>query len=319
MTAKVMQELLRYESAGTSYRYKNGYNEICIFSTRERKPIKIPGGNITVAILLAFATAFIVKQLPQFVQDFIVQDLTEPLLSNLMELIVGVTIPTIFISVVSSICIMDDIATLNDIGFRVIRRFVLNMLLIIGASMCSCVLMFPVLSPEGDSNVFIGQIIAMFLNAVPDDLFKPFVEGNVLQIVMIAFLVGVCIVILDKRAANLKPLINDLKTLLMKMMELVLKIIPLTIFLSIFRTIVTTSFAEFAGVWKIAVTTFLTVALLLTLMLIHLRLKYGVGVKEFFKLNKRIFLFSISTVNGSASMMINMDVCKNDLKIAPNL
>ena len=53
MTAKVMQELLRYESAGTNYRYKNGYNEISIFSTRERKPIKIPGGNITVAILLA--------------------------------------------------------------------------------------------------------------------------------------------------------------------------------------------------------------------------------------------------------------------------
>ncbi len=86
-------------------------------------------------------------------------------MSNLMELIVGVTIPTIFISVVSSICIMDDIATLNDIGFRVIRRFVLNMLLIIGASMCSCVLMFPVLALEGDSNVFVGQIIAMFLNA----------------------------------------------------------------------------------------------------------------------------------------------------------
>ena len=206
MTAKVMQNLLNYETAGTSYRYQNGYNEISIFSTRERKPINIPGGNITIAILLAFAAAFIVEQLPQFVQDFIVKELTEPILSNLMELIVGVTIPTIFISVVSSICMMDDIATLNDLGFRVIRRFVLKMLLIVAASMCSCALIFPVLALEGSSNVFVGQIIAMFLNAVPDDLFKPFVEGNVLQIVMIAFLVGVCIVILDKRAANLKPL-----------------------------------------------------------------------------------------------------------------
>ena len=203
MTATVMQNLLRYESAGTTYSYSNGYNEIRIFSTKERKPIKIPGGNITIAILLAFAASFVVRQLPQF---------------NLMELIVGVTIPTIFISVVSSICIMDDIATLNDIGFKVLRRFIFKMLLIIGAAMCSCAVLFPVISTEGSGNVFVGKIIEMLLDAVPDDLFKPFIEGNVLQIVMIAFLVGVCIIILDKRAANLKALIGDTKTLLMKMM-----------------------------------------------------------------------------------------------------
>ena len=61
------------------------------------------------------------------------------------------------------------------------------------------------------------------------------------------------------------------------------------------------------------------IALLGLILLIHLKLKYGMGFKEIFKLNKRIFLFSISTVNGSASMMLNMDVCKKDLKINPNL
>ena len=319
MTATVMQNLLRYESAGTTYSYSNGYNEIRIFSTKERKPIKIPGGNITIAILLAFAASFVVRQLPQFVQDFIVTDLTTPILKNLMELIVGVTIPTIFISVVSSICIMDDIATLNDIGFKVLRRFIFKMLLIIGAAMCSCAVLFPVISTEGSGNVFVGQIIEMLLDAVPDDLFKPFIEGNVLQIVMIAFLVGVCIIILDKRAANLKALIDDTKTLLMKMMEIVLKIIPLTIFLSIFKTVMTTSFDEFAGVWKIVAANYLMLVGLGLVLLIHLKLKYGLSIKEFFKLNRRIFMFSASTVNGSASMMINMDVCKKDLKIDPTL
>jgi len=319
MTATVMKNLLQYESAGTTYRYQNGYNEIRIFSTKERKPIKIPGGNITIAILLAFAASFVVGQLPQFVQDFIVTDLTTPILKNLMELIVGVTIPTIFISVVSSICIMDDIATLNDIGFKVLRRFIFKMLLIIGAAMCSCAVLFPVISTEGSGNVFVGQIIEMLLDAVPDDLFSPFIEGNVLQIVMIAFLVGVCIIILDKRAANLKVLVGDTKTLLMKMMELVLKIIPLTIFLSIFKTVMTTSFDEFVGVWKIVAANYLMLVGLGLVLLIHLKLKYGLSIKEFFKLNRRIFMFSASTVNGSASMMINMDVCKKDLKIDPTL
>ena len=142
MTSTVMKNLLQYESAGTTYNYSNGYNEICMFFTKERKPIKIPGGNITMAILLAFAAAFVVGYLSQNIQDFIVQDLSMPLLKTLMELIVGVTVPTIFISVVSSMCIMEDITTLNDIGFKVIRRFILKMLLIIVAAMCSCVLFF---------------------------------------------------------------------------------------------------------------------------------------------------------------------------------
>ena len=104
MTSTVMKKLLKYESAGTTYTYSNGYNEIRMFSTKERKPIKIPGGNITIAILLAFAAAFLVGNLPQNIQDFIVQDLSVPLLKTLMALIVGVTVPTIFISVVASIC-----------------------------------------------------------------------------------------------------------------------------------------------------------------------------------------------------------------------
>lgn len=319
MTATVMQNLLNYETAETTYRYLNGYNEIHVFSTKERKPIKIPGGNITIAILLAFAAAFIVGQLPQFVQDFIVQDLTAPILKTMMGLIFAVTIPMIFISVVSSICIMEDIATLNDIGFKVLRRFVGNMLIICVASMCSCALIFPVISTEGTSNVFVGQIIEMLLGAFPNDLFRPFIEGNVLQIVLIAFLVGVCIVILGKRALNLKTLVNDTKVLLLKMMELVLKIIPWTIFLSIFKTVMTTSLAEFAGVWKIAAANYLMLVGLGLILLIHLKLKYGLSIKEFFRLNRRIFMFSASTVNGSASMMLNMDVCKNDLKIDPTL
>ena len=43
----------------------------------------------------------------------------------------------------------------------------------------------------------------MLLGAVPNSLFEPFVEGNVLQIVLIAFMVSVCVIMLDKRTANL--------------------------------------------------------------------------------------------------------------------
>ena len=319
MMSTVMQNLLQYESAGTTYAYQNGCNEIRVFSTKERKPIKIPGGNITIAILLAFAAAFVVGQLPQNVQDFIVQDLSVPLLKTLMGLIVAVTIPTIFVSVVSSICIMEDISTLNDIGFKVIRRFVVNMLIIIVGSICSCALFFHVITIDGSANVFVGQVISMLLGAIPNDMFKPFIEGNVLQIVLIAFLIGVGIVIFDKRVANLKELVNESKILLLGIMELVLKVIPLTIFLSIFKTVMTTSFAEFANVWKLVAASYITYIVVGLIMLAYLKVKYNLDVVDFFRKNAPVFIITTTTASGSISMMKNFDVCKKNMKIDPNL
>ena len=61
---------------------------------------------------------------------------------------------------------------------------------------------------------------------------------------MIALLTGICVVILSQHVTNLKTQTVELKNLFFKMSELILKIIPLIIFLSIFKTVMTTSFAE---------------------------------------------------------------------------
>ena len=319
MTATVMKNLLQYESAGTTYRYQNGYNEIRIFSTKERKPIKIPGGNITIAILLAFAASFVVEKFPQTVQTFLVDDLAVPLLNMLMGLIIAVTIPTVFISVVASICIMDDIATLNDIGFKVIRRFVFIMALIISVAICASAVLFPVVSFAGGSKALIGEIISLLLSAFPNSVFQPFIDGNILQIVMIALFTGVCIVILGQRAADLKPLINATKELFFKMTELILKLIPLTIFLSIFKTVMKTSIGELFVVWKIVAVSYITYIGVGVLMLAYLKIKYRISIADFFRKNAPVFIISMTMLSGTASMMVNFDVCKKNMNIDPNL
>ena len=316
---EVMLNLLNYETAGTSYDYKNGCNEITIFSTKEKKPLKIPGGSITVAILLAIIFSLAVGQLPQDIQTFIIEKVTAPLLSTLMKLIVAVTIPTIFISVISSICIMDDIATLNDIGLKVIKRFMAIMLFVIVMSMVTCGILFPVISLDGDSNVLLGQIIELMLSVVSDSAFKPFIEGNVLQIVVIAFAAGACVVVLDKRIVNLKTTINDLKNLLFKIMEFTLKIIPLTIFLCVFKTISTMSLSSILIIWKVVLASYITYFGASALMLLYLKTRYKISIKEFFKLNAPVFIITTTTASGTISMMTNYDVCKKNLKIDPNL
>lgn len=316
---EVMNGLLVYDRAQVNYRYHDTYNELNISAVKERKPIKLPGGSITVAILIALAAAFVVKQCPQSVQAFLVDGLTLPLLDTMMKLIIAVTIPTVFISVVASICVMENTTTLSDIGFKVIRRFIVLMLLIIFVSICSCAVFFPVVAFSTDSNALFKDIIALLLSAVPTNFFQPFLDGNVLQVVIIAIFTGVCVVILGQRIANLKTQIIELRNLFFKMSELILKIITLTIFLSIFKTVMTTSFNDLLIVWRVVAASYITYISVAVLMLAYLKAKYKISITDFFRKNAPLFIVATTTLSGTASMMVNFDVCKNTFKIDPNL
>lgn len=317
-SAETMKNLLNYETAGTSYRYNNGYNEITIFSTKATRNIKIPGGKTTIAILCAIAISFLVGQLPAAIQGFIVNDLTIPLLNALISVIVGVAVPTIFISIVASICVMDDIATLNDIGLKVIKRFMLSMLLCIVVAAACCELFFHVITLESDEMNFQNELITLLIGVIPKSLFTLFIEGNILQIAILAFATGACIVILDKRVASLKIFISELKNLLTKLMGLSLSIVNFTIFLGIFEVIMTASLATITQVWKILAVTFIAFVITAIILLIVLKLRYKISIKDFLSKNAETLKIAL-TIGTMPAMTPAIDTAKKKLKIEPEL
>ena len=120
---EVMQRLLHYDEAKTTYRYENGCNELISLSTKERKLPKIPGGSITIAILAAIAFSFIIGYFPQEIQKIFLEQIVSPGLSTLLALIVTITIFMMFISIVSGISAIEDSAMLGNIGSTVLGRF----------------------------------------------------------------------------------------------------------------------------------------------------------------------------------------------------
>ena len=96
LSNEVMQSLLHYEEAKTIYRYENGCNELISSSTKERKPLKIPGGSITIAIILAVIFSLILGHFPKEIQDVFANEIVTPILSTMMQLIITVTVFMIF-------------------------------------------------------------------------------------------------------------------------------------------------------------------------------------------------------------------------------
>lgn len=119
----IARKFLNFEEAKLAYRYENGCNEISAVSTKKFAKIKIPGGSTTIAIILAIILGLIMQIFPETTQKAIAGDVVTPILSKLFGAIIAVNIPLVFISIVASICSVENVAVLHDLSSKIFKRF----------------------------------------------------------------------------------------------------------------------------------------------------------------------------------------------------
>jgi len=320
----IMSDLLNYEKAHVIYRYESGLNEIRAFSPREIKNLKIPGGSNTISILLAIIFALIAGNFSPETQNLIVNIIT-PILNTLFGAIIAVNIPFVFISIVASICAMENMVTLNTIGTTVLLRFANILLFIVVVTILVSLIFFPVVNFRFEGKILsanmeeTAKIFNLILSIMPQNIIEPFLKGNILQIVVLALLTGVCVTILGDRVSDLKKVIIDSKQIVFKMLSIALKLIPTIIFLSMIKTLLVYSFDEFFALWKIILANYLAFIIVPAAMLLRISIKHGVKISDFLRKIYPACLITFTTGSGSASMPKNLEICKQKLGIKENL
>ncbi|MBE8955673.1 MAG: cation:dicarboxylase symporter family transporter [Quinella sp. 2Q5] len=313
--SEIMQNLLHYDDSKTVYRYENGFNEIVAISPLRRKPWKIPGGAITVAVVAAIICSIAIGHLPQEMQTLLLDDIVAPVLSTLMKLIVTVTVFMMFFSIVSSICAIENTTMLSNIGVPVIRRFVLLDLCIIVLAVLISLIFFPVLSIDGGRAIHFDEFMKLLLSIIPTNFIEPFVKSNVLQVAVMAFFGGICIITIGSRLPNVKAFAAEINLLMFKVMDAVFTIMPAIIFLCIVKSLSRSTLSEAMTVWKIVAANCLTYAAFMLIMLAMLRLKTSADIPAFFRKIFPAFIVSLTTGSSSASLPQSLDVSKNNLHI----
>ena len=319
---EILQNLLTYETASTNYSYNGGYNELITSSTKERKPIKIPGGLISVMFLAAIVCSFLVEFLPVGVQVFIINACVPTLLKLIMNLIIAVMGPFTFIAIVSGILAIGNVDTLSNVGFRVIRRFFLISLATAVIAVIISQFFYPVFVFESDflvssasNNSNSNSSVDLIANLVPKNFFVPFIEGNVLQIIFVAIAVSVFILMVGESLPELRKIIGELKTLIFKIMDVVSKLMIATIFLSVFKTLTTQDLNQVLSVWQIIVINYVTFALICGIMLLNIAVRYKTNIKNFFSKLHEVLMLTFSTGSTTVVMSKNMNIAVKDFDI----
>ncbi|MBR1805320.1 MAG: cation:dicarboxylase symporter family transporter [Selenomonadaceae bacterium] len=320
----VMHNLLNYEKARVIYRYESGFNEIQAFSPREIKNLKIPGGSNTISILFAVIFASIAGNFSPETQNLIV-NIINPILNTLFGAIIAANIPFVFVSIVASICAMENMVTLNTIGTTVLLRFVKITLFIVVVTIFISEMFFPVVNFSFDGQISASnsdetaKIFNLLLSIVPQNIIEPFLKGNILQIVILALMTGVCVTILGDRVTDFKKIIVESKQIVFKMISIVLKLIHVVIFLSIVKILLIYSFEDFVSLWKIILANYLAFIIVPAAMILRISVKHGVKIADFMRKIYPACLITFTTGSGSASMPKNLEICKQKLGIKENL
>lgn len=246
-SGELLRGMLETMGLAPSYRFKNGENIITL--TPERKKRCSSAVRLLCAIAAAVIAGLLCSLLPEGVRGFL-SGIIEPLSGTFMGLLSAISGPLIFLSVLWGIYSIGDVASFGRIGKRMIAGFMLMSAVLL---LISCCIIVPFFSVElsGSGKTDFTELYQMLLDIVPSNFFRPFAEGNPLQIIFIAVIFGAAMLVLNDRTAAVANFAEQANNIVQFIMKCISAFIPVFIFISIFKMILGGNLGAVSGSLKL--------------------------------------------------------------------
>jgi len=230
-------------------------------------------------------------------------------------------VPIVFFSLLTGVANLKNISSLGRIGTKTISLYIFTTLIAITLSL----LIGKILEPG--SSVSITQqnvdvkitsppsLSSVFLNIIPDNPFRSLVEGNMLQVIFFSILLGGCLSTLNQNKL-LVDIIFKLNELVLKMLNVLMRIAPFGIFCLIAQTFASQGLEAILELLKYFFGVVLVLLIHLTFVYLPL-VRYVSRMKIVFFLSsiKQALLFAFSTSSSSATIPITLNNVENNLNV----
>ena len=312
----ILNNLLSNFGLAPTWRYKNGKNIITFTAKKQKKLSQIL--QIGIAILAAIVFGGLCLILPDSVSTFITSDLVTPVFNTFMGLLSAISGPIIFLSVVWGICGIGDMATFGKIGKKMIGRFLL-VSVIVGAAMTVLFALMFQTSAIGGAAFEFSDLYEMILDIIPSNLFAPFIEGNSLQIIFIAIIVGLTMLFLGNRIPIMINVVDQLNVVMQTIMSAVSSFIPFFVFGSIFNMIVGGNLLSVAKSYKLILVMLLGDLVLMAAYLLLVSVRKKVAPTVLLKKLMPTYIIGLTTASAVAAYQTNISTCEKKLGIDKKL
>ena len=232
---------------------------------------------------------------------------------RLMQMLV---VPVVFFSLVTGEMSMGDTKKLGKIGVKTLVFYLFTTALAITLALLLASFIKPGVGIDLSKVSQAAQadpakavsIKDTVLNLIPTNPIKAMAEGNMLQIIFFALLVGIILANLGEKAHNVANIFEEFNDIMMDMTMIVMKFAPIGVFALITKTFATLGLSAIFSMLKYMLTVVLGLGL--QLFLVYMVLLTIFAKANPFKFLKKFFpvlgfAFSTSSSNATVPMNIN--------------
>jgi Na+/H+-dicarboxylate symporter len=288
--------------------------------------------NFTKAILLSLLLGIVAgvgcAYLPQDAFALVNNNVLVPVGKVFIGLIKMLVVPIVFCSIAIGVFQLGHPKTIGKIGGQALLYFFFTTTVAVCIAMALALLLKPGQAPNlqqqaasvpPDVQGALG-IVDTLVGIVPNNPFAAMVEGNMLQIIFFALLLGLGISLTGDKSAALKKLLEQANEVLMKMMHMVMYTAPFGAFALIASAIGANGIAmmQQMGMYVVVV---------LLALLLHFLLTYGITLRLLGKMSlltlvRKFYpamIVAFSTSSSNASLPVSLETAQKNLGVSPSI
>ncbi|MBQ7219614.1 MAG: dicarboxylate/amino acid:cation symporter [Synergistaceae bacterium] len=235
----IQNMIMRSFGGKVSYRHSRKYNIVTVKAVRS----EYSGLYMTLgAFILAVIAGFALKGTEAGV--FLNSNILEPVKTIFMNGLKLCAVPVVFFAVVSCFADAGSLSGIKRTGSKVMMYFMFTQIFAILTGLALMLVFRPGAQAGLTASSSAGvqgasvSIMSTITGLIPSDIVRPFLEGNILQVIVLAVLAGSSIGATS--AKSVRNIFDELNRVFMDITRTFIRVIPLVVFCSIASLVLTT-------------------------------------------------------------------------------
>jgi len=238
---------------------------------------------------------------------------------NLLKL---VSLPIIFLSIVSTASGMENMQEVKDLGKRVAKYTLFTTLVAASVALLLFVVIDPVRAPLKAVDIVVqpeqASYFTYLLNVIPSNFMQPFIENNVISVLFLAMILSLAILALpDENRSVLNTFFQSLYAAVMKITSWIIRLMPIGIwaFTTLFIRDLQQGMEAQNLIWYLVVVVSANIIQALIVLPIILKLK-GIPPLKTFKAMLPALSVAFFSKSSSAALPMAMKCAEEELGVS---
>ena len=260
-----------------------------------------------------------------YVRDTIIIDGICYVIGNgFIKLMKMLVVPLVFCSLVCGASAIGDTKTLGKVGGKTIAFYLATTAIAVTVAISVAALIKPGIGLNMNmietENVTVAEktsAVDTLLDIIPDNPFSSLANGNMLQVIVFALIVGILLAKMGERAELVANFFSQFNDLMMEMTNLVMSFAPIGVFFMLTRTFANLGFDAFIPLLKYMGSVVLGLGVqcfvvYMILLFVFTRLNPFKFIKKFFP----VMAFAFSTSMSNATIPLNIETLEEKIGVS---